>query len=89
MSFTLVLVFQRGLFAGRSDEGVDDRACRVGVLAKVRAIVGSKYVGGNALRTTLPETSGILEYRRLGGTDDFVVEVLGWRDARPAGVTVP
>lgn len=89
ISFVLVLVFQRGLFAGRSDEGVDDRAARIGVLAKVRAIVGSKYVGGNGLRTTLPETSGILEYRRLGGTDDFVVEVLDWRDARPAGVTVP
>lgn len=42
VSLTLVLVFQRGLFAGRSDEGVKDRAARVGVLAMVRAIVGSK-----------------------------------------------
>jgi len=72
----LVLEFHRGLFAGRSVAGADMRVVRVGVLAIVRAIVGSKYVDGNDFRLVLPGTAGKLEYRRLGGTDDFVVEVL-------------
>lgn len=72
----LVLAFHRGLFAGRSVAGVGERVFRVGVLAIARDIVGSRYVDGNDLRLVLPGTTGKLEYRRFGGMDDFVVEVL-------------
>lgn len=90
VSRMLVLAFHRGLFAGLSVTGVIERAVRVGVLAIVRATVGSRYVDGNDFRVVLaPGIVGRLEYRRLGGTDDFVVDVLDWRDFRPAGVTVP
>lgn len=72
----LVLAFHRGLFAGRSVTGVGERTVRVGVLAIVRDIVGFKYVEGRDLRAVLPGTIGRLEYRRLGGADDFVNEAL-------------
>lgn len=72
----LVLAFQRGLFAGRSVAGVDERDVRVGVLAICRDIVGSRYVDGSDLRVVLPGTTGKLEYLRFGGADDFVVDVL-------------
>jgi hypothetical protein len=72
----LVLAFHRGLFVGCSVAGVDERDVLVGVLAIVRAMVGSRYVEDNDLRVVLPGTTGKLEYRRFGGADDFVVEVL-------------
>lgn len=56
--------------------GVGERTVRVGVLAIVRDIVGFKYVEGRDLRAVLPGTIGRLEYRRLGGADDFVNEAL-------------
>jgi len=71
----LVLAFHRGLFKDRSVTGVVERTVRVGVVAIARDIVGSRYVGGNALRLMLPGTTGRLEYRRVVGTDDFVVEL--------------
>lgn len=76
VSRMLVLAFHRGLFVGRSVAGVDERDVLVGVLAIVRAMVGSRYVEDNDLRVVLPGTTGKLEYRRFGGADDFVVEVL-------------
>lgn len=76
VSRMLVLAFHRGLFAGRSVAGVDERVVLVGVLAIVRAMVGSRYVECNDLRVVLPGMTGKLEYRRFGGADDFVVEVL-------------
>ena len=58
----LVLAFHRGLFAGRSVAGVVERIFRVGVLAIVRAMVGSKYVEGSDFRVVLaPGTAGRLE----------------------------
>ena len=89
MSRMLVLAFHLGLLAGRSVAGVEERVVRIGVLAICRETVGSRYVEGKDLRVVLPGTMGKLEYLRLGGADDLVVEVLDWSDFLPAGVTVP
>ncbi len=72
----LVLAFHRGFIADRSVAGVDERMVRDGVLAIVRATVGSRYVDGSDLRVVLDSATGKLEYRRFGGTEDFVVELL-------------
>jgi hypothetical protein len=84
----LVLEFHRGLLP---DAGAVDRTELVGVLDMARdGILDDDMVGTNDFRGPLVPgvPVGMLEYLRLVGRADLVLDVLGWRLLVP-GVTLP
>jgi hypothetical protein len=90
VSLMLVLAFHLGL----SDDGVAECNCRVGVVDMDRG--GCTGVASASsrdeeivLRPLLLVAIGRPDKRRLAVREDFVLDVLGWRDCFPTGVMRP